>query len=147
MKRTITSNKRLYGLFGQLGIDTDTKGDLVNSITKGRTIHSSEMSDEEANRLIDILENNVQSRNRRHADLLQQMRRDVFKIMYDCGLLNGNMSTIEKMDIINAWIENKMNLKKDLNALEIDELTKLIKQLQAVRRKYVESKAKQAMFN
>jgi hypothetical protein len=148
MKRTITSNKRLYALFSQLGIDNDSKCDLVLSISNGRTVHSSELTESEARQLIEKLQPSGSIvPERRWSELAQQLRRNVFKLMYDIGLLNSNMNTAEKLDFINNWIKNKNNLDKDFNALNFDELTTFIKQLQAIRRNYIEKKAKQAMFN
>jgi len=147
MKRTLQTNKKLYALIGQLGIDNDTKIDMVLSMSNGRTEHSSELSENEAQRLIDILESNIGKKQRKLSELSQQLRRNVFKLMYDIGLINSNMEADEKLEYINNWINGKLNLNKDLNALTFDELTSLIKQLQAVRRNYVQKQEKSVMYN
>lgn len=147
MKRTLQTNKKLYALIAQLGIDNDTKIDMVLSMSNGRTEHSSELSESEAQRLIDILESNIGKEQRKLAELSQQLRRNVFKLMYDIGLINSNMEANEKLEYINNWINGKLKLNKDLNALTFDELTSLIKQLQAVRRNYVQKQEKSVMYN
>jgi hypothetical protein len=147
MKRTIETNKRLYALIAQLGIDENTKQDMVLSMTKGRTMHTSEMTDFEARGLIIKLTTITNSANRKLNELNQQLRRNVFKLMYDIGLINTDMSSIEKLDYINNWITNKLKINKDLNTLNFDELTSFIRQLQAVRRNYIKCSKKQIMYN
>jgi hypothetical protein len=147
MKRTLQTNKKLYALIGQLGIDNDTKIDMILSMSNGRTEHSSELSENEAQRLIDILESNIGKKQRKLAELEQQMRRNVFKLMYDIGLINTNMSNSEKLDYINNWIIGKLKIDKDLNSLTLNEIGSLIKQLQAVRRNYIDRSKKVAMYN
>jgi hypothetical protein len=147
MKRTIKTNKRLYGLFGSLGIDENTKIDMVMSMSEGRTEHTSELSESEAQKLIDILDGKIGQKQRKLAELSQQLRRNIFKLMYDIGLINANMENAEKLEYINNWINGKLKLNKDLNALTFDELTSLIKQLQAVRRNYVQKSQRSVMYN
>lgn len=152
MKRTISTNKRLYGLIGQLSIDQDTKEEMILSMSNGRTMHSSELTESEAKQLIEKLENSdpvkhEKTISRINGELEQKFRRNIFKLMYDIGLINASMENGEKLEYINTWIKNKMKLDKDLNSLTFDELTTLIKQLQAVRRNYMERSTKQAMYN
>ncbi len=147
MIRTNAQNKRLYGLFSKLGINSDLKKDLVLQFTNNRTEKSSEMKYGECNNLIASLQAELNKRNRQKADLLQTQRRNVFKLMYDIGLIDGRMTTRKKMAVINAWVENKTAFKTDLNNLSYEQLTKLIKQLQAVRRRYNERTEFQAKYN
>ncbi len=147
MTRTKAQNKQLYGLLSKLGINADTKEMLVLEYTEGRTCKSSEMEYRECNNLIASLQAELKKRNRQKADLLQTQRRNVFKLMYDIGFIDGRMTTRKKMAVINAWIENKTAFKTDLNNLSFEQLTKLIKQLQAVRRIYNERTEFQAKYN
>lgn len=149
MKRAISTNKKLYALFNQLGIDSDTKELLVMSFTNERTERSSDMTEKEAQALINKLSEQctMDTPKMRENKFKQELRRNIFKLMYDIGLLNASMTNAEKVTYINNWIVNKLKINKVLNALSIDELTKFIKQLQAVRRNYVEQSQKQAMYN
>ena len=147
MLRTTSQNKRLYGLMSKLGINADTKESLVWEFTNGRTGKSSEMEYRECNNLISSLQDEFNTRNRQKADLMQKQRRNIFKLMYDCGLIDGNMNSEQKVSVINKWIKNKQNTDKTLNELSFDELLKLIKQLQAVRRRYNEKTEFKAQYN
>jgi len=149
MKRTIPTNKRLYALITELGIDTETKEDMIYNFTNGRTIHSSELTEFEARQLIEKLSpvNNRAENSRKLGEMNQQLRRNIFKLMYDIGLINSQMDNDAKVKYINGWIKGKMRLDKELNALTFDELTLFIRQLQAVRRNYVEKTSKQVMYN
>ena len=150
MKRTITQNKQLYGLFAKLGIDEATKEEMVLSITKGRTHHTSEMTETEAYKLLSRLTNDVlkhKSTNRKFNEINQQLRRNIFKLFYDCGLIHAGMNTIEKVEFIDNWIINKLNLDKKLNYLTFEELTKFVTQMRAIRRNYIERSAKNASLN
>ena len=53
--RTATQNRKLYWLFGQLGIDAETKADIIYNTTNGRTTHTSELRFLEAKELINNL--------------------------------------------------------------------------------------------
>lgn len=147
MKRTITTNKKLYALFNELGINKENKELLVLSFTNNRTIHSSEMTEVEAQYLIEKLQRDAKTPKMNENQFKQNLRRNVFKLMYDIGLINANMTTAEKTAFINNWIANKLKLNQELNALSTDGLTRLINQLQAVRRNYMSQQQKQAMYN
>jgi hypothetical protein len=147
MKRTIGTNKRLYALFNELRIDKDTKETLVLSFTNERTEHSSEMTESEANHLLEKLENQVKAPMLRENKFKQESRRNIFKLMYDIGLINASMVMAERQAYINSWIKNKLKIDKDLNDLNIDELISFTKQLQAIRRNYVSKVNNQATLN
>lgn len=150
MKRTISSNKRLYALITELGIDAETKETMIYNYTNGRTVHTSELTESEARQLIEKLEASIAKKkpqNRVQDELCQKLRRNVFKLMYDIGLISGNMDGNEKLAYINTWIKNKLKLDKDLNTLSLDELTTFIRQLQAIRRNYIQKTARQVQYN
>lgn len=150
MIRTKSQNSRLYGLFSQLAVSEDIKKELVFQFTGGRTEKSSEMEHRECNDLINTLQQQLNDQNkqkRQIADMLQKQRRNIFKLMYDVGLINNTMKSYEKVNVINNWISKKTKLNKELNSLNYDELISLKKQLQAVRRNYNEAQVKQAKYN
>lgn len=146
MKRTVQSNKKLYALFTELGIDEDSKSTLVMSFTNDRTEHSSEMTEIEAKKLIEKLQP-LTFRRKRDNELMQVLRRNIFKLMYDIGLINSYMTADNKLEYINKWIVGKLKINKELNSLNVNELTSFINQLQAIRRNYVSMTREQAMLN
>ena len=142
MKRTTSQNRLLYQLFSRLNIDEDNKQMLVLEFTDNRTSRTSEMELIECKQLIQQLEAMIdtsETTKKRYADEeLQKNRREIFKLMYDCGFISSSDTTDRKLFVINAWIKKKMNLEKDLNSLTFDELLLFIKQLRTVRRIYIE---------
>ena len=148
MKRTIPQNKRLYQLFGELGITGDIKADMVADFTNNRTEKSSEMTIAECNNLIRTLENNMRRQLRESDGQRQKMRRQIFRLMYDIGVINSEMDNEQKIGIINTWIYHRMGqLDKKLNLLDVIELTKFITILQTVRRRYAERANMKAHLN
>ena len=85
--------------------------------------------------------------NRPVEEFLQQERRKIFVLMYDCGFISNNDSNERKLQVINGWINKKMNLDKNFNSLNIDELLKMQTQLRTVRRIYAERAKKQSILN
>jgi len=78
----------------------------------------------------------------------QANRRVVFRLMYEIGLIANEDTTAQKMLKINSWIATKTSIKeKGLNELDIKELTILINQLRAVKRRYLEQETNQANLN
>jgi hypothetical protein len=153
MKRSGKQNKLLYGLIGELGITDEAKADMVYQYTGGRTEKSSEMEYLECEELISKLyalrrEQYEASRHeRQNESTLNGMRRMIFRLMYDSGLLEPTLPNPEKVGVINRFLSTRSNINKTLNELNIDELTRVINQLQAVRRNYAEMEKKKAVLN
>ena len=147
MKRTQQQNKVLHRLLSRLGISDESKADMVLSFTNGRTERSSEMTMGECQNMIVELEHLLDKSKTRENELKQTLRRNVFKLMYDLGYLNGNMSNTEKLSVINRWAADMLHYDKDLNYLSIDELRRFINQLQAIRRNKNKQKKKAVMYN
>ena len=143
-KRTTDQNRRLYFLFSKLGFDDDMKLAAIEGTTNGRTDNSSELSFDEAQQLIDILNKEwqkmrpEQSEKREEAKLRQQLRRNIFKMMYDLGYIDNTMKNEQKILVIENFCSQKTKIEKSLNSLTIDDLQKVIRQLQAIRRNYSE---------
>ncbi|MCF8337893.1 MAG: hypothetical protein K9I74_07910 [Bacteroidales bacterium] len=150
MKRTQNQNKRIYRLLNDLNISTDDKKNMVLSITKSRTEHTSEMYYAEAQRLIEKLEEMTEQtgkQDKQQNELKQRFRRSVFVLMYEIGLINSQMTSGEKVREINAFIQRKTKFQKHLNSFTVDELTTLLNQLQAIRRRYQEADGFNAKLN
>ncbi len=141
MKRTNSQNRRLYGLFGRLGIDEDTRKAMVLNVTRGRTEHTSEMTVDEAKTLIEILSAELRRAKKTQYEEANRLRRKVFKLFYELGWIDSAMTNEEKRAIISNWIIQRTKTgKKDLNQLKTDELNAVIRQLRAIKRNYEEKK-------
>lgn len=136
MKRTLEQNKVIYSLFSQLQISGDIKEVLVSSYTNGRTSKTSEMTEKEAEQMIADLKIEVSKNKKQISGTEQKLRREVFKLFYDLGWISVDMTTPEKLAVINNWIIQRTKFgKNDLNQLLVRELELLIKQIRAVRRR------------
>jgi len=147
MKRTAQQNRILHSLLSELSISNENKENMVFSYTGGRTEHSSEMTQAECQAMINELERMAGKAKERQNKLKQTLRRNIFKLMYDLGYLNATMSSAEKLAVINRWTYKMLHIDKHLNYLSIDELRKVINQLQAVRRNYDKQTKKQVACN
>lgn len=151
--RTNEQNRRLHFLFYKLGFDGDMKAAAVESVTSGRTEHSSEMSILEAQELITLL-NEEWSKMRpkkkesaKIAKMRQNLRRSIFRIMYDLGYINNTMNNAEKILTIETFLKDKTKISKHFNSLNIEELNKTIRQLQVIRRNYAQHEENKAKWN
>lgn len=147
MKRTLTQNRYLHKLIGDLNLSIDVKKELVFQYSGNRTESSSELTYEECNDLIEQLEKQLKTKNRQQRIYMQDQRRNVFKLMYDIALIDGAMTTENKLKVINAWISNKLNINKSLSQLNKNEVDKLVRQLRTVRRIYDERAKKVVGLN
>ena len=139
MKRTQSQNKRLYGLFGRLGIDEDTRKMMVANFTNGRTEHTSDMSVDEANALISALNDELRNQKKQQYEESNRLRRKIFKLFYELGWIAAEMKNKEKRLVIANWIIQRTKTgKNDINQLTVDELNSVIRQLKAIKRNYEE---------
>ncbi len=141
--RTLTQNSRLHALLNELGVDSETKREMVFNYTNGRTTSTKELTIDECNELINSLEKvlfkSQKQPPRERADAHQKARRKIFILMYDCGFIDSRMTTKQKIAIINRWIANKTKFGCEFNSLTLEELSKFATQLQAVKRNYNEN--------
>lgn len=59
--RTLAQNKRLWALFNKMSVTKDAIEEMVNAVSYGRTVYSSELSYSEAEELISACENMINS--------------------------------------------------------------------------------------
>ena len=141
MKRTTTQNKQLYALIYKLSIDGESKRDMVFAFTNGRTDKSSEMNKEECQQMINVLIKRSAREKLSQNTLTNRLRRKVFTLFYELDWISSDMTSSEKMTIINDWIVTKTATDKDdLNKLTEPELRQLLVQLHAVKRNYAVKK-------
>jgi hypothetical protein len=113
--RTESQNKALHLLLGKVGIDQDTKADMVFNYTDGRTMHSAEMTCMECDALIRALRKMI-------PDIMDKKRKRVIANMAEAGFIRNGKPD---MFAINEWVL-KQGLKKPLNDHSSAELSKLI---------------------
>jgi len=153
MLRTTTQNRRLHQLLSALGINEDTKMSLVHDFTQGRTASSAEMLYNECANLIGTLEiewrktKQQKAAESKYQAVENGLRSTVFSLMYQLGYIDNAETTKRKIYVINGWIKKKMGSDKTLNELGIDELNRLITQLQTVNRTYNERAEKLSNLN
>jgi len=139
MKRTNSQSKRFYALINKLNINEDVRKELVFNATNSRTASSAEMFFAEMHALINLLQAELNKKERSEREIKQRKRRNIFKMAYDCGFFTGNEPNATKVSILDRWIANKMRLNKRLNDLTIPELDLMNKQFQAMRRVYAKN--------
>lgn len=153
MKRNVDQNKQLYGLWARLNItDPALRATLVLQFTNDRTSSSSDMLVDECQNLINTLRHKVNNpkqtpQKRQYNGIEQDARRKIFSLFYEVGFICNEDTPQRKVIIINAWVKDKLNLKKGFNDLTEEELQKMNNQLQAVKRNYKEAETKQAKLN
>lgn len=126
----------------RLGIDKDTKADLVQQYSNRRTASSSELTVDEAKALIQALHAQGQApapSPRQQAG--ERMRRQIIAIFHEAGwhtpqTPTGPAATRPKIDMsrVNEWCVKQGYLHKKLNEYAPDELPKLVTQA----KKYLE---------
>lgn len=121
MLRNKNQNSQLYALLNKLGIDTETRQEIVSTYTQGRTSSSSKMSVTECQAMINDLRQ--RSPNDTAAD---QMRKKIISLFIKQGytLPNGKAD----MDAINIWTNKYGHQHKNLNNYQYNELPKLVSQ-------------------
>ena len=111
------------------------KREIIASYTDGRTESSREMTREEAQYMINRLAAN---------DPLQRMRRKVFSLAREMGMIWGETKEDNRMNAakINRFLKSRGAVKKPLNKLKYEELQQVVSQFRAMA-----DKAKKRSFN
>lgn len=134
MKHTIQKHRKLYALLKQSG-RMNHRHDLVYSYSKGRTTHSSELSDMEINELIRSLEQRVNdkpthSTASRNGD---KMRKRILSMCYTLGWTKYDPTRRKVMvdfDRLNGWMLKYSFQHKKLNEYKYSELRDLVSQFE-----------------
>ncbi|MGB0870339.1 MAG: hypothetical protein ACPGSD_12145 [Flavobacteriales bacterium] len=111
----------------------DNKVHFINQLTNGRTQSTRELTYKEAELLLDYL---------RDYDGSQELRRKIFSLGYQMGMIYGDTPEDLKLNAvkIDKFLKTRGTVKKPLNELTVDELKKVIRQFQAMKRYRVKSK-------
>jgi hypothetical protein len=127
---------KLHVLLNQLGLMADKK-EIVRHYSNGRTESSKELTIAEAGALIGALAGN---------DGNDRMRRKIFALAYDAGIIYGDTPEDKKMNAVklNQFLLKSGTVKKELNKLQYNELVKTVTQFtQIVKHKGESVAAKQ----
>lgn len=107
----------------------DVKEVLVSSYTNGRTTSLHEMTDQEYEAMCKSLEGSEEERKkRRGTSELRKWRHTCLKLLKDVGVDTSDWS------VINAYVSSKKLAGKKFNALGVDELVALSKQLRMIQK-------------
>lgn len=110
------------------------KATIVSSITYGRTTSSKEMNIHEAKHLIEQLSS---------SDADCRMRRKIFSLAYEAGIIYGETLEDKKMNSIKLdnFLLERGTVKKKLNELSHDELIKTVNQFNQIIKHKEQTKA------
>lgn len=125
---------KIHTLLNQTGL-IDQKKDLVREYSNNRTDSSKELSIYEAKQLIQALSK---------YDPLDPMRRKVFALAYEAGLIWGDTIEDKKMNTIkmNSFLLHSGTIKKELGRMTKDELIKTVSQFHSIVKNKQSSEAK-----
>ena len=120
-----TQKKRLHLLLNQTG-NTENKATIVEGFTEGRTIHSSEMTQQEAFEMIDHLVNLASSDKRQTPE--NKMRRKLISLAYEMRWAKPGdwKKAVQSIDKFCQGEHGKF--KKPLNKHNYSELIQLVSQ-------------------
>lgn len=116
--RTLAQNKRMWSLFNRMNVTKDAIEEMVNAVSSGRTVHSSELSYKEAEQLILACENSLKlsQKNNYNNDSNKWSKRVISTI----GKYLENQGYDNNIDTIKAIAERIAKVK--FNAITINRL-------------------------
>lgn len=143
--RTLEQNARLHALITKLGIDTETKAQLVAEVSKGRVTSSKLLTERECEMLISHLSSMPAMAGTRYGyvnDPANKMRRKILSICHELEweLQNGSVDWPR----LNAWLLKYGYLHKGLNEYTEQELPTLVTQFENLLRTSYASKKDKA---
>jgi hypothetical protein len=139
--RTLQQNRQLHTLFGSLHIDTDTKKDIVNTFSAGRTETTKELYKNEADELIKWLNGQTAARETPE----NKMRRSILACCHTMRWYKRTGETLLLIDRkpqldfdrINACCETHTAAKKPLNDQNKEELQATVYQFRQMAKNYL----------
>ncbi len=132
-KATQPQIAKLHVLLNNLGL-IDQKAEIVYNLTDGRTQSSKDLSIDEARRLIINLA---------EYDPSERLKSLIFSLGYQAGILYGNSKDDKKINAakLNMFLLDRGAVKKELNAMNYNELVKTHRQFEAIVKNTDKSKA------
>jgi len=126
MKRTADQNIRFHKLINLLGIDMEEKAELVYEVSNGETRSSAGLDYNEMSRLISHLQNKANAI--KQDEPANKMRRKICSMFHE--LRYELPSGILDYARINEWMLKFSYQHKLLNAYTIEELPRLVSQVE-----------------
>lgn len=129
--------KILHTLLSRTG-QMQYKREIINDFSGGRTTSSKELSYDEAKYLIGQLNG---------LDPYQKMRKKVFALAYEMGMIYGDTPEDIKMNAakIDLFLKSRGTVKKPLIELNLTELNKVVNQFYVMAKKMPEQEARKAV--
>ena len=123
---------KIHVLLSQMQL-LEEKGSIVSQFTKGRAPSSKYMTADEARELLIYLS---------RYDPCDKMRRKVFALAYEAGIIWGDTPEDKKMNgaKLDAFMLRQGAVKKKLNLMNKEEITKVLAQFEQVKKHIGESK-------
>lgn len=113
----------------------EDKKELIRQFTLGRTDRSSELTMEEANELLAMMNKNIlPSPEQLRAD---KMARNIIAMARELGWVKRKSDGTSDYAVLDNWMLNKSYLQKKLNRYSYEELPKLVSQFKAVYEYYL----------
>lgn len=126
MERIITPKQiaKLHTLLAQSGM-MEQKRQLVWEASNGRTTTSKDLTHEEVTVLMNFLEELLG---------LDKMRRKIFALAYQAGIIYGDSPEDKKMNVakLNQFLSDRGAVKKPLNKMDKSELLKVVNQFASI---------------
>jgi len=135
LQRTLKQNNQLHGLLGRLGIDTDTKQDLVYSYSGGREVSSKGLLYHECQALINCLLARTKGAAWSESSPENKMRRKILSICHEMRWKDEITDNID-WKRLNEWLKKYGYLHKKFNDYTALELPKLINQFESLLNHY-----------
>lgn len=115
---------KIHVLLSNLGI-TEQKAQIVYDLSSGRTESTKELFIDEARRLITSLS---------EYDPKERQKSLVFSLAYQAGIIYGSSADDKKINAakLNLFLKERGAVKKELNAMNYNELVKTHRQFEAI---------------
>lgn len=138
-QQTKQKRRQLMTILHRMGIDDDTRHEMVYAWTKGRTKSTTQLTFNELNDLVWKLNNDATMRNAKANIELQvkQKRSVVLAIAQRCGIHGGT-----DFEAFNSFMLKRSVYKKSLYKYDLSELEDLIKQFRSLEQNYKQSASK-----
>lgn len=131
-KRELWQNNRIHGLCAKRRLGKAERALLVRQITKGRTNSTKDLLFDEANQLIHHLEAGSVPKE----DPADKMRKKILHYFHNMGWQDADGKVI--IDDVESWMIKHSFLNKSINAYTLEELPKLVSQVQSMHKKHLE---------
>lgn len=130
---------KIHVLLSQFNL-MEAKQDLVFEFSNGRETSSKNLTFEEARALLSALSK---------MDVLDKMRRKIFALAYDAKIIWGSSKEDRQINLakLNMFLNEKGTVKKDINKMNKEELSKTISQFVQIVKHNQENAVRKSVRN